>query len=173
MDDKLERLKQEQLTPEQRLIKEIMSRPDGRTRLRRAGRHLPPARRSRQGGKGPGQRPKGQSRRPRAGVDLRRHADQPPEEGQGQPAASACMQYPEDTGSQGQARPVDRDAQQVRDRGFSPPRRTFTPRTRSCIFDLGIILARVGDHDGAIAEFQHARASTSPTQRSRHSIIWG
>ena len=28
-----------------------------------------------------------------------------------------------------------------------------------------MILARVGDHDGAIAEFQQARSSTNPTQK--------
>ena len=32
-------------------------------------------------------------------------------------------------------------------------------------FDLGVILARVGDHDGAIAEFQ--QAARAPTRRSK------
>ena len=106
-------------------------RPDGRSRLRRAGRYLQAARRSRQGREGPGQGPQSQSQRPRAGVDLRGYADQPPEKGKGQPAAARAA-VSRGHRRQGQARPVERNAQQVRDRGFSPPRRSSTPRMPSC-----------------------------------------
>ena len=35
--------------------------------------------------------------------------------------------------------------------------------TRACILQLGKILARIGDHDGAIASFQQARTSSLPS----------
>ena len=94
LEAKLERLKQEQLTPEQRLIKEIMAKPDAVHAYVELADIYRDAQRSRQGRKGAGERPQGQSRRPRPGVDLRGHADQPPEKGPGQPAASACSNIP-------------------------------------------------------------------------------
>ena len=39
------------------------------------------------------------------------------------------------------------------------------PEDAKLHFELGVILARVGDHDGAIAEFQQARSSTNPAQK--------
>ena len=69
-------------------------RPDGRSRLRRAGRHLSQARRPRQGREGPGQGPQGQSRRPGPDVDLRGHADQPAEDRPATASSSACSSIP-------------------------------------------------------------------------------
>ena len=74
-------------------------RPDGRPRLPRAGRHLSPPQRPRQGREGAGQGPQGQSRRPGAGVDLRGHPDQPPEDGRSTASQQRVLQHPEDTGA--------------------------------------------------------------------------
>ena len=112
LEAKLERLKQEQLTPEQRLIKEIMADPDGRARLCRAGRHL---RKHGDLDKAEKVLAKGRKANPNdhglASIyedtqisRLRKARDSQPQR---------VLQYPEDTGRQGQARPVDRNAQQV------------------------------------------------------------
>ncbi len=111
-------------------------RPQGRPRLCRARRDLPQPQRSRKGREGPGQGPEGQSRRPGADVDLRRHADQPPEASQGKPEPARAPVSRRHR-RQGQARPVDRDAQQVRDRGLPPARSSSIPKIRSSTSSWG------------------------------------
>ncbi len=104
MDAKLERLKQEQLTPEQRLVKEILTDPKAvhayldlaeiyrnRSDLDKAEKVLAKGLKANPG-------------RARPHVGLRRHPDQPPEAGHREPVAA---RPPASRGHrrQGQARP--------------------------------------------------------------------
>ncbi len=73
-------------------------------------------------------------------------------------------QYPEDTGAKAK---LDQLTQMLDKYEIEAFRRRVNlhPEDSKLHFELGVILARIGDHDGAIAEFQAARASTSVTQK--------
>ena len=74
------------------------------------------------------------------------------------------QQYPEDTGAKAKLDQLNEMLDKYEIEAFRR-RVQLHPEDAKLHFDLGVILARIGDHDGAIAEFQQARASTSPTQK--------
>jgi tetratricopeptide (TPR) repeat protein len=67
-------------------------------------------------------------------------------------------QYPEDTGAKAK---LDQLTEMLNKYEIAAFRRrvALRPEDAKLHLELGAILARVGDHDGAIAEFQHARSS--------------
>jgi tetratricopeptide (TPR) repeat protein len=163
MDAQLARMKHEQLSPEQRLIKEIVSTPTAvhaymdlaelyrqRSDLDRAEKVLAKGRKANPDDPG------------LASVHedtqisrLKKAKDS---------ATQRVSQYPEDTGAKAK---LDQLTEMLNKYEIEAFRRRVNlhPEDAKLHLDFGIILARVGDHDGAIGEFQHARASTSPPQR--------
>ncbi len=74
------------------------------------------------------------------------------------------QQYPEDTAAKAKLDQLNEMLNKYEIEAFRR-RVQLHPEDAKLHFDLGVILARVGDHDGAIAEFQQARSSTNPTQK--------
>lgn len=159
-DAELERLKREQLTPEQRLVKEIISDPKAvhayidlaelyrnHSDLEKAEKVLA------KGLKANPDDPGLQAVYEDTQISrLKRAID-----GQNQ----RVLQYPEDTGAKAKLDQLTemRDKYEVK---AYRRRVELYPDDAKLRLDLGKILARTGDHDGAIVEFQQARATTNP-----------
>jgi tetratricopeptide (TPR) repeat protein len=163
MDDQLKRLKQAQLTPEQRLVKEIITDPTA------VHAYTDLAEIYRQHGdldKAEKVLAKGRKANPDdPGLASTYEDTQISRLKKARDSQSQrVLQYPEDTGAKAK---LDQLTEMLNKYEIEAFRRRVNlhPEDAKLHLDLGIILARVGDHDGAIAEFQHARASTSPTQR--------
>jgi tetratricopeptide (TPR) repeat protein len=161
LDAKLERLKQEQLTPEQRLVKEILANPSAvhafvelaeiyrnRSDLDKAEKVL---------GKGLKANPGDQgllsiyedtqiSRLKRA-VEVQ---------------SQRVLQHPEETAAKVKLDQLTEMLSKYEIEAFRR-RVTLHPEDPALHFQFGVILANKGDHDAAIAEFQQAR--TSPVHR--------
>jgi tetratricopeptide (TPR) repeat protein len=163
LDAKLNRLKQEQRTPEQRLIDEIKARPDAvhayveladiyksRNDLDTAEKVLAKGRKANPNDHGLASIYEdtqiGRLRKARESQHQR------------------VQQYPEDAGAKAK---LDQLTEMLNKYEIEAFRRRVQlhPEDTRLHFELGQILARVGDHDGAIAEFQQARASTVPAQK--------
>ena len=74
------------------------------------------------------------------------------------------QQYPEDTAAKAKLDQLNEMLNKYEVEAFRR-RVQLHPEDARLHFDLGVILPQVGDHDGAIAEFQQARSSTNPTQK--------
>jgi tetratricopeptide (TPR) repeat protein len=163
LEAKLERMKQEQLTPEQRLIKEIVGKPDAvhayvelaeiyrmRNDLDKAEKVLAKGRKANPNDHGLASIYEdtqiGRLKKARDGQSQRVH------------------QYPEDTAAKAK---LDQLTEMLNKYEIEAFRRRVElhPEDAKLHFDLGVILARVGDHDAAIAEFQQARGGSSPLQK--------
>jgi len=161
LDAKLERLKQEQLSPEQRLIKEVQKHPNAvhafieladiyrqRSDLETAEKVLA----------------KGLKTNPDDHGLISVYEDtqisrmKKARDSQNQ----RVNQYPEDTAAKAKLDQLNEMLDKYEIAAFRR-RVGLHPEDAKLHFDLGLILARVGDHDGAIAEFQQARTGTSPT----------
>jgi tetratricopeptide (TPR) repeat protein len=163
MDDQLKRMKQEQLTPEQRLVKEIISDPTAvhaytdLAEIYRSHGDLDKAEKV---------LAKGRKANPNdPGLASTYEDTQISRLKKAKDSAShRVLQYPEDTGAKAK---LDQLTEMLNKYEIEAFRRRVSlhPEDAKLHLELGIILARVGDHDGAIGEFQHARASTSPQQR--------
>jgi tetratricopeptide (TPR) repeat protein len=159
MEDQLNRLKQEQLTPEQRLIKQIQTDPGAvhsyielaelcrnRGELDKAEKILA----------------KGIKANPTDQGLLSIYEDT--QIGRLKKAVDAqsqrVLQYPDETEAKAK---LDQLTAMLSKYQIEAYRRRISlhPEDASLHFQLGLILAKNGDHDGAITEFQQAR--TSPT----------
>jgi tetratricopeptide (TPR) repeat protein len=163
LDAKLERMKQEQLTPEQRLIKEIVGNPAAvhayielseiyrmRNDLEKAEKVLAKGRKA-----NPDEHGLASIYEDTQISRLKKARDS---------QSQRVQQYPEDTAAKTKLDQLTEMLDKYEIEAFRR-RVKLHPEDSKLHFDLGVILARVGDHDGAIAEFQQARASTSPTQK--------
>jgi tetratricopeptide (TPR) repeat protein len=74
------------------------------------------------------------------------------------------QQYPEDTGAKAKLDQLNEMLNKYEVAAFRR-RVGLHPEDAKLHLELGMILARVGDHDAAIAEFQHARSSSITTQK--------
>jgi len=163
MDEQLKRLKQEQLTPEQRLVKEILGDATAvhaymdlaeiyrqRGDLDKAEKVLAKGRKA-----NPDDPGLASTYEDTQISRLKKARDS---------ASQRVLQYPEDTGAKAK---LDQLTEMLNKYEIEAFRRRVNlhPEDAKLHLDLGIILARVGDHDGAIGEFQNARASPSPPQR--------
>jgi tetratricopeptide (TPR) repeat protein len=159
LDAKLERLKQEQLTPEQRLIKEIKGDPKAthayielaeiyrhRSDLETAEKVLA------KGIKANPNDPGLMSVYEDTQISRLKRA----KESQSQ----RVLQYPEDTAAKAKLDKLTEMLDKYEIEAFRR-RVELYPDDSKLHFDLGTILARAGDHDAAIIEFQQARAATS------------
>jgi tetratricopeptide (TPR) repeat protein len=161
LEAKLERMKQEQLTPEQRLIKEIVGRPDAvhayveladiyrmRNDLDKAEKVLARGRKA-----NPDDHGLASIYEDTQISRLKKARDS---------QQQRVQQYAEDTGAKAK---LDQLTEMLNKYEIEAFRRRVTlhPEDHKLHFDLGVILARTGDHDGAIAEFQQARGASSPT----------
>jgi tetratricopeptide (TPR) repeat protein len=157
MDAKLERLKQEQLTPEQRLVKEILSDPTAthayldladlyrhRSEFDKAEKIL---------AKGLKANPNEQSLRA-AHEDTQMSRLKRAIESQTQ----RVLQHPEDTGAKAKLDQFTEMFNKYEVEAFKR-RVSLHPEDPKMHFELGLVLARTGAHDEAIAEFQAARSS--------------
>jgi tetratricopeptide (TPR) repeat protein len=163
LDAKLDRLKQAQLTPEQRLVKEIVNDPHAvhayidladiyrqHSDLDRAEKVLA----------------KGLKANPKEGGLMSVYEDtqisrmKKARDSQSQ----RVQQYPEDTGAKAK---LDQLTEMLNKYEIAAYRRRVElhPEDAKLHLDLGTILSRVGDHDAAIAEFQHARSSPILAQK--------
>jgi tetratricopeptide (TPR) repeat protein len=162
LDVKLERLKQEQLTPEQRLIKEIVAKPDAvhayvelaeiyrmRNDLEKAEKVLAKGRKA-----NPNDHGLASIYEDTQISRLKKARDSQQQRAQ---------QYSEDAGAKAKLDQLNEMLNKYEIEAFRR-RAQLHPEDPKLHFDLGVILARVGDHDGAIAEFQQAR-SGSPLQK--------
>jgi tetratricopeptide (TPR) repeat protein len=160
LDAKLERLKQEQLTPEQRLVKDILSDP----KAVHAYLDLAEVYRNR------GDLEKSEKVLAKG---LKANANDPSllaiyEDTQISRLKRAIdsqsqrvLQYPEDTGAKAKLDQLVEMRNKYEIEAYR--RRTkLYPDDSKLHFELGVILARTGDHDAAIAAFQQARATTIP-----------
>jgi tetratricopeptide (TPR) repeat protein len=160
MEAKLERLKQEQLTPEQRLVKEIMSDPTAvhayvnladlyrqRSDLDKAEKVLA----------------KGIKAIPNdAGLksiyeDTQISRLKRAKEHQ----THRVQENPEDTGAKVKLDELTEMLDKYQVQAFRR-RVALHPADASLHYQFGVILAQIGKHDEAIAEFQQARSSTEP-----------
>jgi tetratricopeptide (TPR) repeat protein len=163
LEAKLERLKQEQLTPEQRMVKEIMADPTAvhayveladiykmRGDLDKAEKVLAKGRKANPNDNG------------LASIyeDTQISRLRKARDGQQQ----RVQQYAEDTAAKAKLDQLNEMLNKYEIEAFRR-RVQLHPEDAKLHFDLGVILARVGDHDGAIAEFQQARSSTNPIQK--------
>jgi tetratricopeptide (TPR) repeat protein len=163
LEAKLERLKQEQLTPEQRLIKEIVGNAAAvhayveladiykkHGDLDKAEKVLAKGRKANPNDHGLASIYEdtqiGRLRKARDSQQQR------------------VQQYSEDTAAKAKLDQLNEMLNKYEIEAFRR-RVQLSPEDAKMHFDLGVILARVGDHDGAIAEFQQARAGTSPIQK--------
>jgi tetratricopeptide (TPR) repeat protein len=163
LDTKLERLKQEQLTPEQRLIKEIVSDPQAvhayidladiyrqRSELDKAEKVLA----------------KGIKANPNDAGLMSVHEDtqisrmKKARDNQSQ----RVQQYPEDAGAKAKLDQLNEMLNKYEIAAFRR-RVDLRPEDSKLHLDLGMILARVGNHDAAIAEFQLARTAPIAAQK--------
>jgi tetratricopeptide (TPR) repeat protein len=158
MDAQLARLKQEQLSPEQRSIKEIVSDPKAvhayidladlyrsRSDLERAQKVLE------KGLKANPDEPGLMALYEETQISRMKKA----KESQTQ----RVLQYPEDTGAKAKLDQINEMLNKYEIAAFRR-RVKLHPDDPKLHFELGVILARVGDHDAAIAEFQQARTTT-------------
>jgi len=163
LEAKLERLKQEQLTPEQRLVKEIMANPAAvhayvdladiykkHGDLDKAEKVLAKGRKA-----NPNDHGLASIYEDTQISRLRKARDSQQQRAQ---------QYSEDTAAKAKLDQLTEMLNKYEVEAFRR-RVQLHPEDSKLHFDLGVILARVGDHDGAIAEFQQARSSTNPTQK--------
>ena len=170
MEAKLERLKQEQLTPEQRLIKEIMADPKAvHAYLELADiyrRHSDFDKAEKVLAKGLKANPDD----PALQCGLRGHPDQPAEAGHREPVAASA---PASRRYRAKAK-LDQLTEMFNKYEVEAFRRRVKlhPDDPERALQLGMILARVGDHDGAIAEFQQARTSRAVGQ-DRGALSFG
>ena len=163
LEAKLERLKQEQLTPEPRLIKEIMANPTAvhayveladiykkHGDLDKAEKVLAKGRKANPDDHG------------LASIyeDTQISRLKKARDSQHQ----RVQQYTEDTAAKAKLDQLNQMLDKYEIEAFRR-RVQLHPEDSKLHFDLGVILSRVGDHDGAIAEFQQARASTNPIQK--------
>jgi tetratricopeptide (TPR) repeat protein len=74
------------------------------------------------------------------------------------------QQYPEDTAAKAKLDQLNQMLDKYEIEAFRR-RVNLHPEDAKLHLELGLILARVGDHDGAIAEFQQSRASTVTSQK--------
>jgi tetratricopeptide (TPR) repeat protein len=157
MEAKLDRLKLEQLSPEQRLIKEILNDPNAvhayieLADIYRSHSDLQRAQKVLEKG-------------------LKANADDAGllaiyEETQISRMKKArdtqhqrVVQYPEDTGAKAKLDQINEMLDKYEVAAYRR-RVELHPEDAKLHCDLGIILQRVGDHDAAISEFQHARAT--------------
>jgi tetratricopeptide (TPR) repeat protein len=157
LDAKLERLKQEQLTPEQRLIKEITGDATavhayldlaelyrGRGELEKAEKVLAKGLKA-----NPGDQALMSVLEDTQIGRLNRAIES---------QSQRVLQHPEDTGAKVK---LDQLTEMLNKYEVEAHRRRVNvhPGDPKQHFDLGVILARVGKHDEAIAEFQHARSN--------------
>jgi tetratricopeptide (TPR) repeat protein len=160
---KLDRLKQEQLTPEQRLIKEIMADATAvhayveladiykkHGDLEKAEKVLAKGRKS-----NPNDHGLASIYEDTQISRLRKARDS---------QQQRVQQYSEDTAAKAK---LDQLTEMLNKYEIEAFRRRVQlhPEDSKMHLELGVILARVGDHDGAIAEFQQARSNTNPTQK--------
>lgn len=163
LEAKLERLKQEQLTPEQRLVKEIMANPNAvhayvdladiykkHGDLDKAEKVLAKGRKA-----NPNDHGLASIYEDTQISRLKKARDS---------QQQRVQQYPEDTAAKAKLDQLTEMLNKYEVEAFRR-RVQLHPEDARLHFDLGVILARVGDHDGAIAEFQQARSSTNPTQK--------
>ncbi len=158
-DGKLERLKQEQLSPEQRLVKQIVTDPKA------VHAHLDLADLYRSHGdleKAEKVLAKGLKANPGEPALMTVLEDTQISRLKRAIASQSqrALQFPEDTGTKAK---LDQLNEMLDKYEVEAHRRRVSqhPEDPKHHFDLGVILARIGKHDDAIAEFQHAR--TSPT----------
>jgi tetratricopeptide (TPR) repeat protein len=163
LEAKLERLKQEQLTPEQRLIKEIVGNAAAvhayveladiykkHGDLDKAEKVLAKGRKANPNDHGLASIYEdtqiGRLRKARDSQQQR------------------VQQYSEDTAAKAKLDQLNEMLNKYEIEAFRR-RVQLHPEDSKMHLELGVILARVGDHDGAIAEFQQARSNTNPTQK--------
>jgi len=154
---KLERLKHEQLSPEQRLIKDILSDPTAihayldladiyrnHSDLDKAEKVLAKGLKA-----NPGEPALTAVLEDTQISRLKRAIDS---------QSQRALQHPEDTGAKVK---LDQLTEMLNKYEVEAHRRRVNlhPEDPKQHFDLGVILARIGKHDDAIAEFQHARSS--------------
>ena len=161
--DKLARLKQEQLTPEQRLIKEIVADATAvhayveladiykmHGDLDKAEKVLAKGRKA-----NPNDHGLASIYEDTQISRLKKARDS---------HQQRVQQYAEDTAAKAKLDQLNQMLDKYEVEAFRR-RVQLHPEDSKLHFDLGVILARVGDHDGAIAEFQQARSSTNPVQK--------
>jgi tetratricopeptide (TPR) repeat protein len=163
LDVKLARLKHEQLTPEQRLIKEVVANPSAvhayveladlykkHGDLDKAEKVLAKGRKA-----NPDDHGLASIYEDTQISRLKKARDS---------QQQRVHQYTEDTAAKAKLDQLNQMLDKYEAEAFRR-RVQLHPEDSKLHFDLGVILARVGDHDGAIAEFQQARASTNPVQK--------
>jgi tetratricopeptide (TPR) repeat protein len=161
--DKLARLKQEQLTPEQRLVKEIMADATAvhayveladiyksHGELEKAEKVLAKGRKA-----NPNDHGLASIYEDTQISRLRKARDS---------QQQRVQQYAEDTAAKANLDKLNQMLDKYEVEAFRR-RVQLHGEDAKLHLELGIILARTGDHDGAIAEFQQARASTNPQQK--------
>jgi len=157
LDAKLDRLKQEQLTPEQRLVKEILANPSAvhafvdladiyrsRSDLDKAEKVLAKGLKANPGDQGLlSIYEDTQISRLKRAVEAQ---------------SQRALQHPEDTAAKAK---LDQLTDMLTKYEIEAFRRRVTlhPEDAALHFQFGVILAKKGDHDEAIAEFQQARSS--------------
>ena len=160
-DAKLERLKQEQLTPEQRLIKEILANPRAvhayvelaeiyrnHGDLEKAEKVLAKGLKANPGDQGlMSVYEDTQISRLKRAVEAQ---------------SQRALQHPEETAAKVKLDQLTEMLSKYEIEAFRR-RVTLHPEDANLHFQFGVILAKKGDHDAAIAEFQQAR--TSPVHR--------
>jgi uncharacterized protein HemY len=157
MDAKLERLKQEQLTPEQKLVKEILADPTAihayldlaehyrnRSDFDKAEKIL---------AKGLKSNADDEALRA-AHEDIQINRLKRAKESHSQ----RVIQHPEDTGAKAKLDQIN-DMLNKYEVEACRRRANAHPEDPKMHYELGLVLARTGAHDDAIAEFQQARSS--------------
>jgi tetratricopeptide (TPR) repeat protein len=163
LEARLDRLKQEQLTPEQRMVKEIMADPTAvhayveladlykmRGDLDKAEKVLAKGRKA-----NPNDHGLASIYEDTQISRLRKARDS---------QQVRVKQYAEDTAAKAKLDQLNDMLNKYEVEAFRR-RVQLHPEDAKLHFDLGVILARIGDHDAAIAEFQQARSSTNPLQK--------
>jgi tetratricopeptide (TPR) repeat protein len=172
MEAKLEKLKQEQLTPEQRLIKEIVNDPTAthayvelaemyrhRGEMEKAEKVLAKGLKANPNDQGLMQIYEDtQISRLRRAIESQKHRVQ---------------EHPDDTGAAVKLDELNKMLDKYEVQAFRR-RAKLHPEDAKVHFELGQILARTGDHDGAIPEFQlGARLATVPALKIQALLQMG
>jgi len=161
LDAKLERLKQEQLTPEQKMVKEILANPTavhayvdladiyrGHGDLEKAEKVLAKGLKANPGDQGlMSVYEDTQISRLKRAVEAQ---------------SQRALQHPEDTAAKAKLDQLTEMLSKYEIEAFRR-RVTLHPEDAALHFQFGVILAKKGDHDAAISEFQRAR--TSPAHK--------